>query len=345
MSGSLSDSSPSPLVPPQVVTVRTGARLHFGPLSFHPEHGRHFGGIGMMVNAPQLEVRAKHGTSPQTGPLADLVATISQPGQIPDDAPPRPPVNVEVVQPLPRHAGLGSGTQQALAVAEAVFALHYSPFSLPETLSNPQTLAALTRRGRRSGIGIAGYADGGFLVDAGHRERGTTSQIAAREDFPASWRVILIQPHHETGRCGDAEETSLADLQPMPTGDSEKLCRLVLTEILPALRNRDFPTFSEAISEYGQRVGAFFAPVQGGAYSSPVIRELSKLRKSPRRSEFLQSSWGPTAAVITDSDDAAAVFLQNLQRSPLWEQVTVTVTNGRNVGREVTFAPASPLPE
>lgn len=36
------------------VTVRTGARLHFGPLAIHNGPGRSFGGVGLMVDRPGL---------------------------------------------------------------------------------------------------------------------------------------------------------------------------------------------------------------------------------------------------------------------------------------------------
>ena len=58
---------------PQVTEVRTGARLHFGPLASGAESGRCFGGIGMMVDTPAIAFRVvEHdveryvGCSPET---------------------------------------------------------------------------------------------------------------------------------------------------------------------------------------------------------------------------------------------------------------------------------------
>ena len=41
------------------VCITTGARLHFGLLSYEPSSGRYFGGAGLMIDSPgfQLAIR------------------------------------------------------------------------------------------------------------------------------------------------------------------------------------------------------------------------------------------------------------------------------------------------
>ncbi len=58
---------------PRASEVRTGARLHFGPLASGAEAGRCFGGIGMMVAEPAIAFRVVEysveryvGCSPET---------------------------------------------------------------------------------------------------------------------------------------------------------------------------------------------------------------------------------------------------------------------------------------
>ena len=58
---------------PRAFEVRTGARLHFGPLASGAKAGRCFGGIGMMITHPPIAFRAvEHpveryvGCSPET---------------------------------------------------------------------------------------------------------------------------------------------------------------------------------------------------------------------------------------------------------------------------------------
>jgi predicted sugar kinase len=44
--------------------------------------------------------------------------------------------------------------------------------------------------------------------------------------------------------------------------------------MLPALAERELRDFGEALSELQRHVGAAFAPLQGGPYSSPVSEAL-----------------------------------------------------------------------
>ena len=54
--------------------IRTASRLHFGLLGWGPQAARQFGGVGLMIEAPGIELVA--GTAPNwssAGPLADRV--------------------------------------------------------------------------------------------------------------------------------------------------------------------------------------------------------------------------------------------------------------------------------
>jgi beta-ribofuranosylaminobenzene 5'-phosphate synthase len=72
------------------------------------------------------------------------------------------------------------------------------------------------------------------------------------------------------------------------------LCRLVLLDLLPAVIEHDLNTFGEALTELQERVGACFAPAQGGLFASTasaeIVAELSRLSLIGAG----QSSWGPT---------------------------------------------------
>ena len=40
------------------VAVQTGSRLHLGPLAHRPAAGRHFGGVGLMIDRPGVQLSA-----------------------------------------------------------------------------------------------------------------------------------------------------------------------------------------------------------------------------------------------------------------------------------------------
>ena len=86
---------------------------------------------------------------------------------------------------IPEHAGLGSGTQLSLAIGMAISRLYGSQKSIRE-------VAALMKRGARSGIGVGGFSKGGFLVDGGRGESTEVPPIVSHSYFPEEWRVLLV---------------------------------------------------------------------------------------------------------------------------------------------------------
>ena len=109
-----------------------------------------------------------------------------------------------------------------------------------------------------------------------------------------------MQPPGERGLHGPDEVRAFAKLPPIAERVTDRLCRLVLLEILPAVIERDLPAFGAPSSELQAHVGACFAPAQGGIYTSPqaaaIVDELQRVG-------FVgvgQSSWGPTLYAFSD---------------------------------------------
>src|SRR5207248_291616 len=63
-------------------------------------------------------------------------------------------------------------------------------------------LAEIVGRGRRSALGIHGFAQGGFLVEAGKRSADGVAPLVARMAFPDAWRVLLVIPRDLQGDYG-----------------------------------------------------------------------------------------------------------------------------------------------
>ena len=108
------------------IRVRTPSRLHFGLLGWGPHRRRQFGGVGLMIDPPGIELIAEPATAwIAEGPLAVRVQSLL--GQlrerIAETGATLPPVRIRVVSAPPEHVGFGVGTQLCLAVARAVFKL------------------------------------------------------------------------------------------------------------------------------------------------------------------------------------------------------------------------------
>src|SRR5438132_14220164 len=112
------------------VFVEAAARLHFGVLDLRGARGRRFGGIGAAAPAPTLFVSAQRaGTLDVHGEDADRAAEFAR--RLLAHTRIEEGVHLQVHRALPPHAGLGSGTQLALAVARAIADLYDVPGDAP----------------------------------------------------------------------------------------------------------------------------------------------------------------------------------------------------------------------
>src|SRR5262245_8840239 len=107
---------------PGGVRVVAPARLHLGFLDLNGSLGRLFGSIGLAVDTPRTELVLKRGPAFKgEGPdHARAVATLRRLAEA-YDLPGA--YEVKVTSAIPPHAGLGSGTQLALAAGTALMTL------------------------------------------------------------------------------------------------------------------------------------------------------------------------------------------------------------------------------
>jgi beta-RFAP synthase len=318
------------------------SRLHFGLLHvpveglIHWPDGtpvRHFGGLGLMIDRPGLEVRVEPADEwSATGPLADRALGFAYrlTGCKPDFAGRH--FRIDVIHAPPEHVGLGVGTQFGLAVARGLLAsvgLHHTPTVL---------LAEKLGRGERSGVGIHGFERGGFLLDGGKLPGQPVSALAAHLDFPEEWWVVVAYPTATPGWHGEAERAAFA--RPRPPDDAlrttERLARLAATAILPALVERNYPVFGEALHEFNRTAGEPFARDQGGTHSSSeASRLIHAMRREIKVPAVGQSSWGPAEFAIAP-DPERALHLCEWLRDELPDSHQIVMCQGNNTGAVVT---------
>jgi beta-ribofuranosylaminobenzene 5'-phosphate synthase len=279
------------------LNIRTPSRLHFGLFGWGPEVVRQFGGIGLMIDSPGIDLTFERASEwiaegPLAARLERLIARLR--GRMLESGIALAPVRVCVQSAPDEHVGLGVGTQLSLAVARAVLKLA----DLVDP--GPSELARLTGRGARSGIGLHGFHHGGLIVDGGRRREAEVPPLLARTDFPLDWPILIVQPPGTGGLHGLDESHAFAKLPPISRSAVDALCRLVLLEILPAVIQHDLEAFGGALGELQERVGAAFAPAQGGIYSTPQAALIVKELKDLGFVGTGQSSWGPTLYAFSD---------------------------------------------
>ena len=310
------------------VRVTASARLHLGFLDMNGGLGRKFGGLGLAIGGPRTRIeltRAKAATlvegleAERARRLLEKVVAALAPGG---------KYHLVVHEAIPAHAGLGSGTQLALAIAAALRRLEDIPLDAAAD-------AALMERGARSGLGAGLFQEGGLVVDGGRGASGLTPPVIARLPFPSDWRALLVFDKNAEGLSGDREREAFSTLPPFSAAHAGELCRRVLLQALPALVERDIAAFGEAITQIQNIVGDYFAPAQNGRrFTSPAVEAMIARLLAAGAVGGGQTSWGPTGFAFAESEAEARRLVQAVAReagSDLSLEIVEGVERGASV--------------
>ena len=282
------------------IKITTPSRLHFSLLDLNGALGRIDGGFGLAIAKPNFQIIAERATS------IDVAASVYRERAIAvlqrlQQTYPFPGIKLTFESEIPMHCGFGSGTQLSLGIAQAVNMLYQ--FGL-----NVRELAQVVGRGGTSGIGVAAFDTGGFIVDGGHRypeQKASFLPSSAVGDIPPP-PILLRSPFPELPllivmpNCsriyGDAEIELFRTLCPQPEWVAQKLSHILLLQILPALIEQDMNNFGGALNDI-QTFG--WKRVEIDAQGPELQLTLDYLRDS-RAFGAGVSSWGPAICVIAE---------------------------------------------
>jgi beta-ribofuranosylaminobenzene 5'-phosphate synthase len=282
------------------VSIITPSRIHIALIDLNGSLGRVDGGIGLSLSSPGFKIKAhqsKHNFIVGPDECVDRAMKILTSLE---KNPCIGCAEIEIQESIPSHVGLGCGTQLSLGITQAVCSLYDMKLS-------PREMAFLVGRGGTSGIGVAAFSQGGFIVDGGHKfskdpghrdtknsflpssaSRGVKAPpVIMRYDFP-DWDILITVPNckHISG----AEEVNLFQtLCPLPIKDVQALSHIVLMKLLPSLVQRDIESFGEAIDQI-QNIGWKKVEVQK---QDSAVRELMAFLKDNGGHGIGLSSWGP----------------------------------------------------
>ncbi len=328
-------------------TVAAPARLHLGFLDPSATLGRRFGSLGLVIDGFEavVELATAAVDSAQCDPCldpanadaadasADLDRALQHVHRLRQATGLRRPLALTLRQRLPAHAGLGSGTQLALAVGAAFARLHALKVDTP-------TLAAWLGRGLRSGVGIAGFDHGGLLLDGGPGADGRPAPLLSRLAFPARWALLVVLDPRQRGLSGADEKAAIAGLPPLPAASAAELCHEVLMRVLPGAAEADFALFAAGLTRLQAVIGAHFAPAQHGlAYTSAAVGRLMAWLAQQHGAAVGQSSWGPTGfAVLPSAAQAAAALAAAQAAGQVDAALRWRIVGGRNRGAQYLSA-------
>jgi beta-ribofuranosylaminobenzene 5'-phosphate synthase len=316
------------------VTITTPARLHFALIDLNGALGRIDGSIGLAIHEPhfqivaepsnQIQVESVHYQERARGILERLQVKYGVAG-----------VNLKLQSEIPNHCGFGSGTQLALGIAQAVNVL----FDLNLSVTD---LARSVGRGGTSGIGIAAFEGGGFILDGGHsfpdqKPSFLPSSAAGnvpppptllRHPFP-DWDLLIAIPNC-TRIAGQTEINLFQNLCPQPRSSAEQLSHLILLKLLPAIFEKGLAAFGEAINciqGFGWKQVEIVA--QGG-----VVQQTLNFLWDNGAIGAGVSSWGPAIFAVGESlrelQEKTQRFLKTLPAGG-----TCFITQANNTGAKV----------
>lgn len=332
-----------------MIEVRTPCRLHFGLLAYGHAAYRQFGGIGLMVQYPNVVIRVRRQPLGRQftsdGPMADRAMAFAK--SFADQAVAEglidsvPPVHIRVARVPRPHTGLGAGTQLAMAVARALAIL------IERDDLGVEALAGLVGRGLRSAVGAHGSMAGGLIIEGGKTEATSLSPLIARLEFPNPWRIVLIRPEQLVGVAGQRELRAFAELPPISSELTARMCQLALMSLAPAMVERNLDEFGWALFELQQLAGESFKTAQGGIYAHPLLTRIVDFIRNQKIAGVGQSSWGPTLYAITGDDESAERLAGAVQRRFGLGSGEVRVTRADNRGcvirnHSTTVHPAVP---
>ena len=275
--------------------IRTPSRIHMTLIDLNGELGRIDGGIGLALDEPFVEIEAKPAKDViiegESDPFQKAVKKLSEAfGR---------GIELKILSNYKSHVGLGNGTQAALAVAEAYRSLYDLNLNLTD-------LASLVGRGGPSGIGVAAFKLGGFILDGGHSKKvkkdflpssaskAPPPPILARYDFP-EWKVVLAMPEL-TGYYGEREVNLFQKYCPISLSEVKTLAHIILMKILPSVVEADLDEFADGISKI-QHLG--FKRIEIEQYGETIWGIIENM---PEGIATGMSSTGPTVYAITDSN-------------------------------------------
>lgn len=324
------------------VRIACPSRLHLGLIDLNGEIGRIDGGVGITLEYPRTVFYAAQDNllkveCPQDPEAARRAEEAARAVIKRYDL---PPARIVIEERSYVHMGLGSGTQLLVGVAKALCLLGNKKVSAAE-------LASVVNRGGTSGIGVASFEHGGFIVDGGHKfgdggdptnsKNGFSPSSAvrglkpppvlARYEFP-DWDILVCIPTSEE-TAGIREVQIFKVVCPIPIEEVRIICHLVLLKMLPAVLENDLEAFGIAVEE-SQKYG--FKKFEFRAQTHSVLLCKDFLKKNGGIGVGM-SSWGSALFAfgkgLSDLRDKTQRFLNENMGG------TCFITRANNTGMKI----------
>ncbi|MDY6966047.1 MAG: beta-ribofuranosylaminobenzene 5'-phosphate synthase [Halobacteriota archaeon] len=316
-----------------MIKIITPSRIHITLIDLNASLGRVDGGVGITLDEPSMVFTAERSDEIVVTGCEELAGRVKQSAEaVIGENDFGIHINIEKIFPL--HVGLGSGTQASLASGMAVNGLYNLGLSVRE-------IAELVERGGTSGIGVASFEDGGFILDGGHRfsEKNAFAPSSAsaippppvllRRDFP-DWGIVLAIPNLKGSY--DAEEVDIFQREcPIRLNGVQAVSHLILMKMLPALFEEDIVEFGRSINEV-QKTGFKEREIE---LQHPIIKTLMDAMIDCGAYGAGMSSFGPVVYALTDSPRKIKEEAQKILNGSVSGETMIV--KARNEGAHISY--------
>jgi beta-ribofuranosylaminobenzene 5'-phosphate synthase len=285
-----------------MIKLKTPSRLHLSLIDMNGELGRVDGSVGIALEEPGYVmgfrkpekrdyssdgigkplIRAEGAAK---GIAESICSILSVEG-----------IDINIEKMIPEHVGFGSKTQLALGVAAGIC----KAYDIHKPVAD---MARMVGRGGTSGIGVASFEQGGFIVDGGHpAEKGFLPSgfsesppppVLFRCEFP--WWVVCAWPEAK-GAHGEAELIAFRKNCPISGEEAGKAARITLMKMMPSIIEKDLEGFGQALNML-QETG--FKKIELGMQGRDVHNLLAFLRENSAGAGM--SSFGPLCFGICET--------------------------------------------
>ncbi len=316
-----------------MIRITSPSRLHLTLIDMNASWGRIDGGAGISLESPHITISAER--SDQIEVEGDSILKERMEAAAGKVLPEGEGIRIFIEEDMYAHVGLGSGTQASLSAAAAVNELYGLGMGVRE-------LAIAVGRGGTSGIGVASFESGGFIVDGGHKfsEKGSFSPSSAsradpapvlfRHDLP-DWDIVLALP--DTQGAHDAKEADIfRKVCPIPLNEVQEVSHMILMKMMPAIIEDDIEAFGRAVNHI-QTLGFKKREVQ---LQRQAVRDVITLMQESGAYGAGMSSFGPVVYGVVDSREDAAYIMEDVQ-DHLDRTIggRVMITRANNTGADI----------
>jgi len=306
------------------------ARIHLGFLELNHLADRNFGSLGLTISKFRniLKIEDYHEFSIDIGKIEikkkvkDVFKKIASIKNLKK-------CKLTILQNIPEHSGLGSGTQLSLATGFLLSEFNGLNLKIDE-ISN------LLGRGLRSGIGIQSFKTGGFIIDSG-KIRGSNSipLTIFRNQWPREWKLILIFDMERSGVHGKEELKKFKKLKKVDSSLVNENCGVVLMKIIPSIIEKNFQHFSTGVQIIQDNMSKIFYGDKKDQFASNKIQMIFNFLRNKKIEGFGYSSWGPTGFIFCKNSNRRNQLCYELEKYIKFNRiggVSIDKIEGRNVG-------------